>query len=88
MYPNHTHELQVCAHSVRPPGRTRWFPAELSWDDDQPLHPGQRAVVTITVPDEEAMAFLDAGQRFSLWCGSNVGAGVISRRVFSEYVPS
>jgi hypothetical protein len=90
-YPNHTHALVVRAHIPRQLGGDRSFPAEICWDDDQPLHPGEHAIVTITVRDDKADAFFEAfeaGQRFTLWSGEDVGSGVVSRRVFSEYVPS
>lgn len=87
-YPNHTHALVVRARRPRPPGYSRSFPAEICWDDEQPLHPGDRAVVTITVTDDEADAFFAAGQRFTLWSGGDVGRGVVSRRVFTEHAPS
>jgi hypothetical protein len=86
-YLNHTRALMVRARSPRPPGHARCFPAEICWDDDQPLHPGERAEVTITVRDDEADAFFDAGLRFALWSGSDVGHGIVSRRVFTDYAP-
>jgi hypothetical protein len=43
--------------------------------------------VTITVRDDEADAFFDAGLRFALWSGSDVGHGIVSRRVFTDYAP-
>ena len=86
-YHNHTHRLMVHAHGVSEPDHIRYFPAELSWDDERILHPGDRAEVTITMTDDEADAFFGAGQRFSLWSGRDVGHGMISRRVFNEYGP-
>jgi hypothetical protein len=87
-YPNHTHALVVRAQIPRQLGGDRSFPAVICWDDDQPLHPGEHAVVTITVRDDKADAFFEAGQRFALWSGEDVGSGVVSRRVFSDYIPS
>lgn len=84
---NHTHALMVRAHCLSKPSYARCFPAELSWDDGQPLHPGDRAEVTITMIDDEACAFFGAGQRFSLWNGEEVGHGTISRQVHTEYGP-
>ena len=49
--------------------------------------PGDRAEVTITMIDDEVAEFFGAGQRFSLWNGTDVGHGTISRRVFNEYGP-
>jgi hypothetical protein len=86
-YLNHTHKLIVQARQPRPPGHTRSFPAEICWDDEQPLHPGDRAEVTITVTDDEADGFFEAGQRFTLWSGGDVGHGVVSRRVLFEHAP-
>ncbi len=86
-YSNHTHVLMVRAHRLDRPGYWRCFPAEISWDDQEPLHPGDRAEVTITMTDDEACAFFGAGQRFSLWSGADVGHGTISRQVHTEYGP-
>ena len=36
----------------------------------------------------QADAFLDAGARFTLWSGGEVGHGTIYRRVFTDYGPS
>lgn len=88
-YLNHTRDLMVRAESREKPGRYRSFPAELCWDDEMPLHPGDRHVVTVTVTDDEAAGFLAPGQRFTLWSGSEVGHGTFSRQMFSytEYGP-
>jgi len=86
-YHNHTHSLMVHARCVSRPSRVRYFPAELSWDDERPLHPGDHAEVTITMIDDEAATFFGSGQQFSLWCGDDVGHGTISRRVYTEYGP-
>ncbi len=86
-YLNHTHTLMVRACCLAMPSYARCFPAELSWDDERPLHPGDRAEVTITVTDDDAPSFFGAGQRFSLWDGADIGHGTISRRVFTEYGP-
>jgi hypothetical protein len=87
-YHNHTHALMIRAHCLARPSYARCFPAELSWEEDErPLHPGDRAEVTITMIDDEAPAFFDCGQRFSLWSGDDIGHGTISRRVYTEYGP-
>ena len=86
-YLNHTHALMVQALRLTSPGGTRIFPAEICWDDEQPLYPGDHAEVTITVTDDEAPEFLGAGQRITLWSGRDVGHGTITRRVFTEYGP-
>jgi hypothetical protein len=86
-YPNHTHALMVRACCLSKPAYARCFPAELIWDHEEPLHPGDRAEVTITMIDDEAPAFFGAGQRFSLWDGADIGHGTVSRQVFTEYGP-
>jgi len=86
-YANHTHALMIRACCLARPGYDRCFPAELSWDDEQPLYPGDRAEVTITMIDDEAPEFFGAGQRFSLWDGADIGHGTVSRRVYTEYGP-
>jgi hypothetical protein len=87
-YPNHTRALMIMARPLRTVGHLRYFPAEISWDSEGPPRPGDRAVVTITVTDDEASAFLDGGQSFTLWSGGDVGHGTISRRVFTGNSPS
>jgi hypothetical protein len=82
-YPSGTHCLMVrCTHLSQPAHR-RYFPVVIYRDDEQPLRPGDRGtVVTIEVADDDADAFLGPGQHVTLWDGSDVGHGVISRRVF------
>lgn len=87
-YSNHTRALMIRIRPLRNLGSTRHFPAEICWDGEQPLHPGDRAVVTITVTDDDASEFFAAGQHFALWSGGDVGHGVISRKVYTEHSPS
>lgn len=87
-YPNHTRALMIRIRPLRNFGSTRHFPAEICWDSEQPLRPGDRAVVTITVTDDDANAFFAAGQRFTLWSGGDVGHGIISRKVYTDHSPS
>jgi hypothetical protein len=86
-YPDHTHALMVRAPSLRSPGRVRYFPAEICWDGEEPLRPGDRAEVTIAITDDETAAFFAAGQCFTLWSGGDIGHGTVTRRVFTEYSP-
>ncbi|SEK55589.1 hypothetical protein [Nonomuraea pusilla] len=61
---------------------SRPFSAAISTDDEQPLSPGDRDhVVTIVLHDAEALHYLRPGEDFQLWCGHEVGSGVVSRRV-------
>jgi hypothetical protein len=87
-YPNHTRVLMVEAHCPGPPGSVRYFPAELCWDSDQPLCPGDHVVVTIAMTDDDAGTFFSAGHQFRLWSGDVVGHGTISRKVYTDYTPS
>ena len=69
-------------------GPARLLPAEMWWDGEEPLRPGDHATVTARVSDDHADAYLDAGERFTLWSGGEVGHGTIYRRVFTDYGPS
>jgi hypothetical protein len=88
-YPNHTRSLVIQAMPLCcDVGPARYLPAEIWWDGDEPLRPGDHAVVTARVTDDRADAFLATGQPFTLWCGGEVGHGTICRRVFTDYGPS
>jgi hypothetical protein len=70
------------------PGTGKFFPEMMTWDDEEnPLRPGDRAVVTVTIADAEAPAYLAAGQHFGLW-GAGGGHGVISRPACTAAGPS
>jgi hypothetical protein len=86
-YPSGTHALLVQARHLSKPAYRRFFPAEISRDEQQPLKPGDHAVVTITLSDDAAGAYFAPGQHFTVWNGSDVGHGVISRRVFTTSGP-
>ncbi len=87
-YQSHTRALMILARPLRADtGPARLLPAEIWWDSEEPLRPGDHAVVTARVADDQADAFLDAGQRFTLWAGREVGHGTICRRVFTDYGP-
>jgi hypothetical protein len=88
-YPSHTRALMIAALPLRADGGpARLLPAEIWRDGEEPLSPGDRATVTARVSDDHADAFLDAGARFTLWSGGEVGHGTIYRRVFTDYGPS
>jgi hypothetical protein len=82
-YVSPTHALMLRAARLRPPGRPRFFSASIAWDDQQPLRAGDRAVVTITLTDQDAEMFFAVGQRFTLWNGDDIGYGTISRQIFT-----
>jgi hypothetical protein len=87
-YLNSTRALMIRPVFPGDPERLMLFPAEISWDDEVPLEPGDRAVVTITFTGELAASFFTAGRRFSIWHGCDVGHGTISRGVFTTGDPS
>jgi hypothetical protein len=88
-YPSHTRALMILALPLRADGGpARHLPAEIWQDGDEPLRAGDHATVTARVSDDHADAFLDAGARFTLWSGGEVGHGTIYRRVFTDYGPS
>jgi hypothetical protein len=88
-YPSHTRALMILARPLRADmGPARLLPAEIWRDGEEPLRPGDRAVVTARISDDHADAFLEAGQRFTLWSGGDVGHGTVFRRVFTDYGPS
>lgn len=87
-YPSGTHSLMVRCSRLGEPAEQRYFPAAIYRTDDGSLNPGdKRVVVTIEIADDEACGFLGPGQRVTLWHGRDLGHGVISRRVFSTWVP-
>lgn len=81
-------EPEVRSLMVRVPdpderGTGSFLPAVIARDDDLPLLPGDgNVVVTISVPSGEAPALFSPGSRFALWAGTDVGQGVVTRRVF------
>lgn len=85
--PGATHALMIHARHADQPSRSKYFPAAIARDDGQPLEPGERQVVTITITDDEAPLFLAPGRQFTIWGGGS-GRGVISRRVFTNSGPS
>jgi hypothetical protein len=88
-YPSHTRSLMLHARPMLAgTGPARYFPAEIWRDDEQPLLPGDRAVVTVRVAGDRADGYFGAGQEFALWSGADVGHGTVFRRVFTDYGPS
>lgn len=87
-YASGTHALMVHACCLVQPSCDKYFPAVISRDEEQPLQPGEHAVVTIALAGDDAEAFFAPGQRFTLWAGGDVGHGTISRRVFTSSGPS
>jgi hypothetical protein len=88
-YPSHTRALVILAQPLRADGSpARYLPAEIWREDELPLRPGDHVPVTARVSDDHADRYLEAGQRFTLWSGGQVGYGIVYRRVFTEHSPS
>jgi hypothetical protein len=86
-FPVGTHRLMVHAWKTGTPVHDKLFAAEIWSDEGTPLHAGDRAIVTITVTDDDAPDYFSPGRQFALWGGAG-GRGVVSRRVFSNSTPS
>jgi len=86
-YPSGTHALMIHAWQIGDLSHDKYFPAMILRDTEEPLQQGERAVVTVTVDGDDALSYLDAGQKFTIWGGCG-GHGVISRRVFTDGAPS
>jgi hypothetical protein len=82
-----TRRLMVHARHIGPPPGDRYFPVMMTWDDQRDLRTGEKAIVTLTVADQDAPAYLGAGQTFTLWGGGS-GHGIITRQVFTDGSPS
>ena len=60
-YPSGTHALMVHIQRSARADSDMFFPAVITQDDDRPLRPGVRTVVTITLPSDAMAAPLGAG---------------------------
>lgn len=80
---------RVLVHGTRigDPASGKFFQAVMTSDEENPLRPGDHAVVTLTIADGDAPAYLAAGQHFMLW-GASTGHGIISRQVYTPAGPS
>lgn len=85
-YATGTRKLMVHARCLGQPSYDKDFPAAITCDDDHELRPGRSEVVTVTVADDEAVAFFAPGQHFTIWGGA-AGHGVVSRRAFTSSGP-
>lgn len=83
LYPSGTHSVMVRCGRRDEPASRKIFPAAIYRADGEALAPGDSGVVvTIEIADDQACALLGPGQQVTLWNGSDIGHGVISRRVF------
>ena len=62
--------------------RTQVFSALVDGEDAGPFRPGNpQVMVTLRVIGDDVSDYLDIGSHFSLWLGSDVGQGVVTRRL-------
>ncbi len=63
--------------------RSQVFAALVDADEEGPFRPGKPEImVTLRVIGDDMADYLDIGSHFSLWSGSDVGQGVVTRRLF------
>ena len=86
-YSSGTRALLIRDIRVGDPSTGQFFQAMMTWDEENPLRPGDHAVVTLTIADSDARACLAAGQHFTLW-GACPGRGVVTRQVYTAAGPS
>ncbi len=62
--------------------RTQVFSALVDSDEEGPFRPGKPEImVTLRVIGDDIDDYLEIGSHFSLWLGSDVGQGVVTRRL-------
>jgi len=85
-YPSGVPGLLVRAHSVDRPSVHQYFPALCYVEDRRPLRLGDAHVPAIVaVPDDDASSFFQAGQRFTLWDGADIGRGTVAQRIVGRW---
>jgi hypothetical protein len=63
--------------------RHQLYTALVSCDDDGPVTPGScQQVATVRLAGDDVPDYLEVGSHFDLWLGSDIGEGVITRRLF------
>jgi len=71
-YPSHIRALMIAALPLRQRGPSPAPPGGDLVDGDESPRPGDHATVTARVSDDYADAYLDTGERFTLWSGEEV----------------
>jgi hypothetical protein len=62
--------------------RSQVFSVLVVGDDDKPFRrESSQVVVTLNVIGDDVCDYLEIGSHFSLWNGSDVGQGVVTRRL-------
>ncbi|MBV9094294.1 MAG: hypothetical protein JO132_10525 [Streptosporangiaceae bacterium] len=64
-------------------GQHQVYTVLVSCDDEAPFRPGgEQRLVTLQLAGNDVADFVSVGSRFHLWLGSEVGEGVVTRRLF------
>jgi len=62
--------------------QTQVFRALVDSDEEAPFRPGKpEIVVTVRIIGDDVPDYFDIGSHFSLWLGSDVGQGIVTRRL-------
>jgi hypothetical protein len=63
--------------------RTQVFSALVDASEEAPFRPGsEHIVVTLRVVGDDVGEYLEIGSHFSLWSGTDLGQGVVTRRLY------
>ncbi|HUK70484.1 MAG TPA: hypothetical protein VLW50_17290 [Streptosporangiaceae bacterium] len=61
----------------------RFFSALVAHNGDSPHWlADRRAIVTIALVGDDPRDYFDIGDQFALWLGSDIGRGIVSRRLY------
>jgi hypothetical protein len=64
-------------------GHSQIFSALVSCEDEAPFRPhGHQMLVTLRMAGDDVAGYFQIGGRFDLWLGSDVGNGIVTRRLF------
>jgi hypothetical protein len=62
--------------------RSQVFSALVDGEDEEPFRAGRpQIMVTLRVVGDDVTEYLDVGTHFNLWLGSDIGEGVVTRRL-------
>jgi hypothetical protein len=76
-----SHRMVLRAESTET-HRTQVFNALVDGEDDGPFRPGRpQVVVTLRVVGNDVSDYLGIGSHFILWLGTDVGQGIVTRRL-------
>jgi len=63
--------------------RTQVFSALVDAEDEAPFRTGsEHIMVTLRVVGDDVGEYLEIGSHFSLWSGTDLGQGVVTRRLY------